>query len=399
MTITTRFLTGSMASVAVASAVTLAGPAAYAADGPARACGQAAVPALHTAASPVLVRVPAETHLVWRWEHEVTTVEHEYARVITPLGSTVVDVTREVDGVTEYLWSHRVVTQPAVPAVPATPAVGHVEIVVVTPEVTVTQFEYVQRERPDMTRWEDDGWNGDKGDADKGQGWTRTGDSRPRVVSPAVTEEVEVVTQEATAGSPVVPEVSHVEETWASMPEGSHWTRVQRSVPAPEVVDTVWAVDRPDGYDPTGRTRSHTSSEQTDTATATAPGGEGWTKVPGSEVVVIDREETTLVIGGVEPMLVTPGMPASPACPQPAPAGLETVPVTAAGPATGTAAAAATGAHAAATTAVDPAAASDAANHLPNTGNPVSPLLLGTGLGALLAGGALVRVGRRREAS
>jgi hypothetical protein len=136
----TRFLTGGLASLAVASAVTMAAPSAYAEHGVSRPCGQAAVPAVFVtvAHDPVIRLVPAVTHDEWRWQRDVTTYEYEFSRTSSD--------------VTEYLWSHKVVDQPAVPAVPGTAEQGHYETVVVTPAVTETLFEYVQQQSG-KTRW------------------------------------------------------------------------------------------------------------------------------------------------------------------------------------------------------------------------------------------------------
>src|SRR4051812_22616288 len=101
----TRFLTGGLAAVAVASAVTMAAPSAYADDTPFRPCGQPATPAVYVTVvhDPVLRVVPAVTHEEWRWQRDVTHDEYEFSRVVTRAS-------------TEYLWSHQVVDQAAVPA-------------------------------------------------------------------------------------------------------------------------------------------------------------------------------------------------------------------------------------------------------------------------------------------
>ena len=391
MKTTTCFLTGSLATLAIASAVTLASPSAYAADGPERPCGQPATPAVYLTVvhEPQVRVVPAVTHQAWRWQRDVTTVENEYSKVVTEASTQTVDMTRQVGDTTEYLWSYTEVTQAAVPAVPGTPAVTHVETVVVTPEVTVTEFEYRQKQHPDQTRWEDAGWNGDKGDVDKGLGWEKTGNTRQTVVTPAVTEEVTVVDKAATDGTPAIPELSHVQQTWAATPGDASWTKVQHTVSVPAIVDIVWAQTAPDGYTATGNTHSHTTTETTDVPAADAPAGAGWTKVPESGVVVVDEPQTTEIVGSewIEQELASPALPATADC-RPTVVDVPTTDV--AGPKAGGSGAVA-GVHVTAH-----AAAGAGTTSLPNTGNPVSPLLLGTGLGALLAGGALVRIGRRR---
>ena len=64
----TRFLTGSLATLAVASAFTLAAPTAQAAED--RPCGQPEIAAVYDAVEiPAVFRtVPAVTHSEWLWE-------------------------------------------------------------------------------------------------------------------------------------------------------------------------------------------------------------------------------------------------------------------------------------------------------------------------------------------
>jgi hypothetical protein len=403
MTPKIRILTGGLATIAVASAVTLASPSAYA-DEPTHGCGQPAIPAVYTSVShdPELRAVPAVTHDEWRWERQVTTYEYEFTRLVSA-AYTESDWARDVAGTTEYQWSHKVVEQAAVPG---SPEQGHYEMVVVAPAVTVTQFEYVQQQTG-MTRWERDGWNGDHAGVDDGKGWLKTGNTREDVVTPAVTEQDWVVDQAATAA---VDEVSHQEYSWAASSPGAEWTGPLDSrtvgggtesatttgddVPAgsgwtltgtqefAEVVDTVWAQDAPAGYDPTGASRIHdVSTEETDATSASAPDGDGWTQVDGSRVVIVDQPETFELVGEgwTEQVLVSPELPATAPCADASQAGGSTV--VSAGHGGGSVAAPVEG----------------AANVLPATGNPVSPVLLTAGLGALLAGGVLVQVGRRRR--
>jgi len=425
----TRFLTTGLATLAIASAVTLASPAS-AADLPDRPCGQPAVPAVYVTVvvdAPEVRVVPAVTHDEWRWQRDVTTLEQEFSKVVAAAYDET-DWTRDLPA--EYRWTRTVVTQEAVPAVPGTPEVSHVETVVVTPAVTVTLFEYVQKEHPEMTRWEEDGWNGEHSDGDHGRGWTKTGRTRDEVVTPAVTKQVKVVDEPATAGTPEIPAVSHVEETWSTTSPGADWSRDLSTPPhgggtetvtttgdvqpvgagwavaavrhIAAVVDTQWALEAPDGYTPTGASRVRdVTTEQTDTTAATPPAGDGWTKIADSLVVVVDQPETTELVGNgsTREVMISPELPATPACPAAAP-GDTTAPVeTTSGPKAGGVTSAVAGAHAAtqvaAGTSVE-AAAAESSTVLPATGNPVSPLLLTTGLGALLAGGVLVRAGRKR---
>ena len=421
-----RFLAGGLASIAVASGVTLAGPSAYAADGADgadRACGQPAVPAVFVTVitEPVSRVIPAVTHEEWLWQHDVATMEHEYSRVVTP-AQTVTDWVRP--GTVEQLWSLKVVDRPAADAVPATEEQGHYATAVVTPAVTVTQFEYVQQQTG-HTRWEDAGWNAEKADGDNGKGWTRTGATREDVVTEAVTQQVWVVDQAATPGTPAVTEISHLVHQWSAsspgddwsgpldtrvvgggststigddVPSGSGWTK-NGSHEVPAVVDTLWADDAPVGYDATGASRvKGTIVEQTSDHSAAGP-GDDWTQVSGSRVLVVDQPETTEVTPGTTRQdQISPELPATPACSAVAPVAVD--------PATSAVAAAEAtghsvvqGAHAAHHQGSNTsAAAAGAATVLPEAGNPVSPLLLTAGLGALLAGGVLVGVGRRRLA-
>jgi hypothetical protein len=402
MTTTTRFLTGSIATLAVASAVTLAAPAAHATE-PARPCGQPAVPATYVTVfhDPVLRQVPAVTHDEWQWQRDVTTYEDEYSRVVSPAHSES-DWTRDVPGTTESLWSHIVIDQPAVPG---TPEQGHHETVVVTPAVTVTVFEYVQQQTG-KTRWEQDGWNGEHGGDDDGKGWFKTGRTREDVVTPAVTEDKYVVDQPAV---PATDQVSHTESEWAATSPGADWdgpldtrtvggstesaTTSADDQPAgagwvkvathtfPAVVDTIWATTPPDGYDATGNSRVHAvTTEETDTTSAVAPDGDGWTQVADSRVVVVDEPATTEVVGNgwTEHVLGSPAQPATPPCPA----------------STDTSVASPSSSEPHSTSA---AAAAPSATVLPSTGNPVSALLVSAGVGALVAGSVLVRSGRRRR--
>jgi hypothetical protein len=420
MNSTIRFLAGGLASVAVASTVTLAGATAYAADEADRGCGQPAVPpVLATVISePVLRLVPAVTHDEWRWERDTTTLEHEFTKLISPAGSES-DWVRA--GTLQRLWSHKVVDRAAVEAVPGTDEQGHAETVVVTPAVTVTLFEYVQQQTG-RTRWEKADWNTQDGDADTGKGWTRTGATRDDVVTEAVTKQVWVVDEEATEGTPAIPELSHLEYSWSETspgsgwsgpldspivgggetattsgdetPPGDGWTKTAtREVPA--VFDTLWAVTEPDGYAATGDSRIKSGpTEQTSDPSADAPPGDGWRQVAGSQVVVVDHVESTELVspGSVVQVEVTPGLPATPACTTvaAAPAGSAVV-----SPSGATAAPA----HHAAGHAGSQVAAAQVGTVLPEAGSPVSPLLLTAGLGALLAGGVLVGAGRRRNSA
>jgi hypothetical protein len=393
-----RFLTGSLASIAVASAVTLAAPAAHAAD---RDCGLPAVDAVYTSVvhAPVFRTVPAQSHQEWRWERAVDDYSYEFTKLISPAGVET-DWTREVAGPLEYLYTRTVVDSPAVPAVPGTPEVGHFDTVVTTPAVVTTEWEY-QHENTGNLRWADENWGAQNG---QGNGWKKTGNTRQTEVTPAVTTQVWVVDAPATPGTPALPAVTHDESIWALTSPGADWTGPADSRPgasttedettagdAPAgngwslvatrvidaVYDTVWAASAPDGYDPTGAsqvTGSH--QELTDGTSVTAP-GPGWSAVTGSEISVVDVPATEELVsdGYTEQVLVSPALPATDPCVEP-PTG------TAGGPQAAPA----------------PQVSSPVSTVLPDTGNDVPPWMAPTGLAAMLAGIAMIRFGRRAGA-
>jgi LPXTG-motif cell wall-anchored protein len=232
------------------------------------------------------------------------------------------------------------------------------------------------------------------------------------VVTPEVSEQQWIVDQAASEGTPAVTQLSHTEEVWAAstpgadwtgphdsrtvggstesttttgddLPAGNGWNKVDtRHVPA--VVETVWAQAAPDGYIPTGGIRDLATPEQTDVPSAVAPDGEGWSRIAGSLVVVVDQPATTdLIPGHTEQVEILPAMPSTEPCVE----GPETPDTdepsnsAVAGP-----------------QADDAGEGAGTAPVLPATGNAVSPLITAGGLAALLAGSALVRVGRRRQA-
>lgn len=393
-----RFLTGSLATLAVASAFTLAAPAAHAEDAPTAPCGTPAVDAVFRTVlhEPVFRTVPATTHSEWLWERDVTTYEHEFSRE-TRAALTEIDWRRELDGATEYRFIRTVIDQPGVPAVPGTPEVGHFETVVVSPAVTSTEFEY-QHRVSNKFKWESEDWGNDP--------WLKTGNTRVVEITPAVTEQKWIVDAPAVPGTPAIPEVSHVESTWAEdtpdgfdpdpvdsrpgavvvqeettngpAPAGAGWTEVaQRHLPA--VVDFIWSAAAPDGYDATGQTRvASNTHEVTEKTSAAAPEGQAWSEVAGSEVVVVDSPESQELVTGewIEELLVSPAIPAGKPCvagPVSDP-GVGTV----AGP---------TGKPA-------QAAPAPVASVLPDTGNDVPLWVAPAGLAALLAGLGMIRLGR-----
>lgn len=402
----TRFLTGSLATLAVASAFTLAMPSAQA-DSAAVPCGTPAVDAVYvTYIHEATYRtVPAVTHTEWRWERDVPTYEYEFSKVTSPARSET-DWTRTLTGDTEYLFTRTVIDQRAVPAVPATDEIGHFVTVEVEPAVTEIEAEY-RHEVTGKTRWESPDW-GDHQDSE--HMWKKTGNTRTTVLEAAVTTEKWIVDEPARPGTPAVPEVSHVESTWAtsapadfdpepvdqrpgktsvettttdgSTPAGDGWAATdERSFPA--VVDLVWAQDAPAGYEPTDHARVAGSTHETsDGASAAAPAGDGWTELAGSATEVTDApaHQELVTPGYTENVLVTPAVPAGPPCTDaPDPGGSTSVDAPSAGGGGPTSA----------------AAAPAGATVLPDTGNGVPGWMAPVGLGAVLAGVGMVRKGRR----
>jgi hypothetical protein len=420
----TRLLTGGLAVLAVTSGVTLgSSPAATAADGAGRACGQAAVPATYVTVirEPVLRTVPAVTHPEWRWERTVTVLEQRYDRVVSP-AHTETDGTRPAP--LEYRWSHTVVDREARDAIPGSPARGHYETVEVSPAATVTLVEYVQQQTG-RTRWEDAGWNAETAEGDPGKGWTRTGTTREEVVVAAVTEQVWVVDEAATPGVPAVTELSHVEYRWSTTSPGSDWTgpldsrptgaaetttTVGDESPGPGWVETatrevaaeveeIWAEDDVDGYTATGVFREKGVTTEQTGSTSALPPGSSWTAVPDSRIDVVDVPETTelLTPGSLEQVEVSPGLPGTEPCPAPTGDGAANPSTSVAGPTNPGSAVSVL--HPRAHAGTQAGGGTHAATVLPASGNAVSPLLLTAGVGGLVAGGVLVGFSRRRRTS
>jgi len=399
----TRFLTGSLATLAVASAFTLATPSAQAAED--RPCGQPEVAAVYeTVVHPAVFRtVPAVTHDEWRWERDVTTYEFEFSQLVSA-EAVENDWTRQVAGPLEYLFTRTVVDSPAVPAVPAVPAIGHFVEVVTVPAVTSTEVEYRHQNTGNL-RWEDTTWGARNGN---GTGWIQTGNTREVVVTPAVTTQQWVIDVPAIPGLPAVPEISHTESTWARTapgddwagptderattpttetattdgpaPTGAGWTLVDtRTIPA--VIDTLWALVAPDGYTPTGASQAAgIDHEETTETAAAAPAGDGWAKVFGSETTVVDSPEAAELVTPEtsEELLVSPAFPATDACVAPPTEETEeesTDEVAAPAPAQG--------------------GAGPVSTVLPNTGNDVPPWMAPAGLAVMLAGIGVIGMSRR----
>ncbi|WP_148044997.1 hypothetical protein [Nocardioides marmorisolisilvae] len=407
-----RFLTGSLASIAVASAFTLAAPAANAADE--RGCGQPAVDAVYSTVvhDAVFRTVPAQSHNEWLWQRDVDDYSYEYTKLVSP-ASVETNWTRQVAGPTEYLWTRTVTDVPAVPAVPGTPATGHYDTVVTTPAVVITEWEY-EHQVTHKLRWESEDWGAQNG---QGNGWVKTGNTRETVVTPAVTTQVWVVDSPATPGTPAVPAITHDESVWSLSSPGGDWTGPADSRPgtsttenettdgdAPAgdgwslvatrsfdaVYDTVWTTSAPAGYDPTGNSKvSGSHHEQTDATSAAAPAGDGWSEVADSETTIVDVPESKELVsdGWTEQVLLSPALPATAPCVDPPSDDPTTDPGT---PTTDVPTGDTAGPQAA------PAAeTSSSATVLPETGNGVPPWMAPTGLLAMLAGAALIRFSRR----
>jgi len=308
------FSTAGLATLAIAGALTLSAPAAYADEA---TCGNDVVTTIVTPA--VIRAVDAVTHSEWLWERDVTITEAEFTKLLTA-ATVEVDWTRDVAGPAEYRFTRTVVDQVAVPAVPGTPESGHVETVVVTPAVLGTEDEY-QHETTGALRWERSDWGAQNG---QGKGWKKTGSSREVETTPAVTAQQWLVDAPAVPGVPAVPEQSHVDEAWALTSPGDDWTPAGESRPGTNVVenattageapdgagwretarresvavlDTVWAGAAPEGYLPTGVARvASVVHEVTSETSAEAPEGDGWAQVDGSEVVITDAEAYDEVI-------------------------------------------------------------------------------------------------------
>lgn len=306
---------GAHVSIALAVSMTpiiLAGPANAAAS-----CGTPAVAAVfETVSHPGQPAVLEESHTelgttrsetVGPWEgtgnegqltgettfHEAVTVVERYWSHTTPgTPATTEDSGWVLSAPTGQGWvldeQRTVIDVPAVPAVPPTPEVGHFETVIVTPAVTVTEYGFVHTNG--RTRWETDpSWNADTNPTSNG--WTSTGTTRETVTTPAVTEQRWVVDQAATPGADEVPAVTHTVY------------RYERTVAATDPVTSYqWSVQTPGaGWADTGETREiETAAEYTEY---------DWART------VIDVAAKAAVPATTEQVLVTPAVPAGPACP------------------------------------------------------------------------------------
>lgn len=312
------------------------------------------------------------------------TVHHDAVTTTVPGTSTTTWLwTRQV-ATTERQFSTVVVDQPAQPGVPEQ---GHS-----VTTTTVVTWTYVQQTTGKTRCVDSPTWNA----GDNGKGWD--------LVGPCDTTETTTWVVDVPA-VPAVPEVSHLEYLWVA--EGD-------SAPA--------------GYDATGATRPGTPVTETADRSATPPDGDGWTQVADSAQTTTTPDTVEVVTPAWdEQVLVSPAVPATPACTDPAtdPTDPGTDPVTdptdpsdpvahpdpgivVAGPAVTVTPTAQThevlAAHPAGTN-PEPAGVVQAAHAsqatatpgptLPNTGNPVDPWLLALGGSLVLAGTGVVIRARR----
>lgn len=397
---------GALISLALAvsmSPIVLAGPA-----NAATTCGTPAIAAVYeTVVHPAQPAVLEESHeelgitesdTVGPWEgsgnegeltgqttfHEAVTVTEHYWSHTTPgTPATTEDSGWVLSAPSGQGWvldeQRTVIDQAYVPAVPGTPEEGHYETVIVTPAVTVTEYQFVHAQTG-QTRWNADrNWNANG--IPNSNGYTLTGVTRETVTTPAVTEERWVVDEPATEGTPEIPEVSHTEY------------RYERTLAGTDaVVAYQWSVENPGtGWADTGQTReivtenAHTEYE--------------WART------VIDVAAKDAVPATTEEVLVAPAVPAGPPCPVQQPV---VVPVTApaadpvtapvvkvpAKPAVKPAAKPAAAKPAIKPAAATPAAASAVPTALAHTGAETAPI---ASIGALLlmAGAALSALARR----
>lgn len=131
----------------------------------------------------------------------------------------------------------------------------------------------------------------------------------------------------APAVDPVIQEVYHP-ETVVHVPAETHtewsWARTTTTTEAefapadPAAGENVWQdADQPapDGYTATGATREVEHTETAHGTMATSPEGDGWAKVEGSEVEIVDVEaHDDTQPAWVEDVVVDPGSPAGEPC-------------------------------------------------------------------------------------
>jgi LPXTG-motif cell wall-anchored protein len=337
--IRTRFLTSSLATMAVAATITLATPPANAADAT-QQCGQPAVTVSH----------PAESHSEWLWQRSEVTQDaytrYQFTR------------TQQDYSYTDYEWTRYVITQQAVPgqdAVPPTyqqllewqrttpdttetsgwlrvaPAdtAGYgaweqidtktVEDVPAVTETVIVGYAFKQRNTGKIEFRDEPSFNGGDDDAhDKGwDRWPDADQTETTTITPAVTH-LEYLYQRVVPGT--------VETTWALTSPGADWTAtgatrngdlIDPGKPAvPPILEegvdqTAWTTSSSaspagDDWSLTGNSEPHALSSYTAPDTSeqpwlptgtssselgyttdpgTAPAGDGWTATGVSELV------------------------------------------------------------------------------------------------------------------
>jgi len=455
-----RFLTSSLATVAVASALTFSGTAAHAAPELSRATTQAVTAAQQGAdevcgqpSTPdqwgwvdheeTTVVIPSETHDEWTWTRAVPTTEHKYRKLVAPEQVKVI-WKRTWTSPVQHLYHWEEVLQEFQPAVPEVEEEWHWETEVVEPAVTSTVWLYIH-DNTGAQRWEREDWGAQNG---QGSGWKKTDQSKPHVIKEAVTKQVKVVDVERSPAVPEVPRKTKDHYRWATEAPGPEWTatdksrggkvkveyeatrgeqpgkdwvEVKRKVVKEAVYDEIWAPadSAPAGYERTDDSRPGEDSLES-VQSADAPEGEGWVKDEASVVTVVDSPESEKTIPAwKEWTLINPGTEPTAPCDEPAEevagptedgtddgadeetsVGGPTAPGSTsavAGPVENTAQAPSQAAPAAGATVAPTSGTSTAV--LPATGNDASIQTALTGLGAVLAGAWLMLRNRRRTAA
>jgi hypothetical protein len=274
------------------------------------------------------------------------------------------------------------------------------EPVMTSPEVTHTEYEFVQKNG--NVRWEEDpNWNA-QGNSSSG-GWVATGESRQTVVTPAVYGTVHhdavyktvhhdavytTVHHEATYKTVHVDDVYktvHVDDTYKTVhhdatpdtsyqelvtPASDEVVELYPAVPEQGHWEETWSVESPGAaWSATGATR--TVAGETSLVWAAESPGEGWTATGAYRTV----EDTPAVPDSSTQVLVSAAVPAGPECgPEPTTGGGSTVVPEPANPASAVPAAAG----------LAKPAAVNATTELAFTGS--DPTLMWLGLGFLLTG-------------
>jgi LPXTG-motif cell wall-anchored protein len=263
----TRFLTSSLATVAVSAAITLAAPPANAADA-AQQCGQPAVTQAH----------PAITHSEWLWQYtrvdQAAYTSTDYQRVSAEYSYTdylFTRVSREYSKVTqeaytEYEWQRWI---------EETQEQWHYEngdlITPAQEAVYETLYLYTNKPKSGGENGQEERWYADG--AQPG-GFIKVVPEQSKqvliseAVDPVYGPDVWVVDEEAI---PAHWEVYPTYQTEA--PEGDGWVKTGNQTDHPAQTDVQWSYVPLAGYTATGNAAE---PETVTNQTGTAPGGEGW---------------------------------------------------------------------------------------------------------------------------